>query len=352
MARAPKRWHAALCAMLAACSQGGEALATDRQWLAGEVFLNDTVGASANTTGTTTTAIRTTTPTARHKPCGSETFNLALGRVPTGSSSSPEGGFAGATDGAVADTSWWQAHTAPVLPGSVLRQASAPGFVLEEEERDVGVMGEVYRGVGDYPAFLTIDLDAPAVVSHMVLKGGKPGFRSLWTYRSDDARKWTLVRSESLGGNCEPLAETRHEGWPEPTRFLRIQMQDRCGDTHFGQFTLAEWEVHGWYEEQMALKYVRSWPHCADLGPCFSHKDLADAKAECLAKPACDGLSFSAEVVRGGRGSGCYKTQCTGQAPAPLGRGTHGYWVKRRGCAKPSQPTHVDTALGLEVCGR
>jgi len=80
----------------------------------------------------------------------------------------------------------------------------------------------------------------------------------------------------------------------------------------------------------MVQKYARTWPHCRNLGGCFSFVDLAEAQSACLADEACDGFSFSAASLGGGRGSGCYKTACQDDGNSTYGRGSHGYWVKQR----------------------
>eukprot|EP00439_Symbiodinium_sp_Y106_P002671 s7828_g1.t1 len=146
---------------------------------------------------------------------------------------------------------------------------------------------------------------------------------------------------------------SQHDGWPQETRYVAIELQSRCSGVHHGVFALSEWEILGAPVMDMVPRLWRSWPQCMDLGPCFEFMDLEQAKGKCLADDACDGFSFSARQMHGGRGSGCFKTEC---APAiggdgnarpmtdenstnatdplswyvPFGRGSHGYWAKRR----------------------
>lgn len=198
-------------------------------------------------------------------------------------------------------------------------------------------------------------MGAPAVVTSMSLEGGEPGGQTVKTYRSDDARAWTLLRSDATPSLCAAGGVVEVAGWPEPTRYVAVQMEDRCGGVHHGQFTLAEWSVFGFFRQRMVLEHVKAWPICDNLGPCFVFAELEEAQERCLAEPGCDGFSFSAATVRGGRGSGCYKTRCRKEEGSwsgrGFGRGTHGYWAKRHGCEEPSRASYVDTARGLEVCG-
>lgn len=250
--------------------------------------------------------------------------NIALGRVPTGSSDSYGGRFAGATDGDVGEGGWWRS----------------------DEE--------------DYPSYLVLDLGAPAVVTAMNVTGGEPGFKTLRTYRSDDGRSWTQVQVDKTPLQCLARSTTQHSGWPEWTRYVVIQMEDRCSGVHIGRFSLAEWEVFGNYPATMVRKYTKRWPHCPDLGACFAYADLIDTQAACLANPACDGFSFSAGTIDGGRGSGCFKTSCAGHTDANGGGGagyghsSHGYWAKRHGIAATPNgvPSYQDSRYdGLQVYG-
>jgi len=237
--------------------------------------------------------------------------------VPTGSSFRWDGVFAGATDGAEDPRHWWRAAN------------------------------------GDYPGVLKLDFGAPAIITSMNITGGDAGFKVLLTYRSDDGRTWSLVRQESTPLNCNPGSTTEHEGWVQPTRYVMIQMEERCEGVHnTGSFTVAEWSVFGYFNVRMALQHRRTWPICEDLGPCFTYTRLEAAQASCLADESCDGFSFSSASIAGGRGSGCYKTRCRDHASGRgFGRGTHGYWVKRHGCHSPSTPSYLDQPSGLEVCG-
>lgn len=270
---------------------------------------------SSSTTTTSTTTLTITTTSLRYGQCG-ESTNLALGIVPSGSSDSKEGRFSGATDGRVDPEHWWFAQA------------------------------------DDYPAVLMIDLGAPAVITSMNITGGFAGFKIFKSYRSDDARAWSLVHHEAAYWNCYPGSTTEHRGWAQPTRYVLIQMEDRCGGVHLGRFTVAEWRIFGYYPMRMVQQHRQTWPFCLNLGPCFSYVDLRDAIARCLAQEACDGFSFSAASIDSGRGGGCFKTACSWDDPdREYGRGSHGYWVKRHGCDEPSRPSFIDSVSGLEVCG-
>lgn len=203
----------------------------------------------------------------------------------------------------------------------------------------------------DYPGILILDVGAPAIITSMNITGGDPSFKTLRVYRTDDGRTWSMVRSEATPLNCNAGSTTEHKGWAEPTRYLRIQMEERCSGVADGRFTVAEWRVYGYFMEQMVLRFAKTWPVCENLGPCFSFVDLQDAIATCLANTACDGFSFSAASMKGGRGAGCYKTTCRDASARRYGRGTHGYWAKRHGCTAPSFPSYLDSESGLQLCG-
>lgn len=241
-------------------------------------------------------------------------YDLAAGLVPIGSSSSSLGSFAGAVAGSVEATTWW------------------------------------YSVLNDYPGFLVLDLGAPAEVISMNITGGSPGFKAMRTYCSDDGRNWAQVRYEATLLNCEAGATTEHDGLAEATRYIMIQMEDRCSGVHPGTFTVAEWGVFGRYSDQMVRRYSRMWPQCSDLR-CFSHVELQEARAVCLATPECDGFSFSVATMGGGFGSGCYKASCPNASARAFGRGSHGFWEKRRGGGRPGFPSHVDSTVALEVQG-
>lgn len=244
-----------------------------------------------------------------------ESTNLALGRVPTGSSDSLHAPFAAATDGRLDQGYWWRA------------------------------------AANDYPSFLVLDLGAPAVIVSMHVTGGDSGFKTLKTFRSDDARSWTMVQKDPSNLQCFPNSTTEHSGWQETARYVMIQMEDPCTGIQKGRFSIAEWSVYGFYQDSMVKQFAKMWPHCANLGPCFSYVQLRDAKANCLNDTACDGFSFSNTTMDAGRGSGCYKTSCPATS-VKLGRGSHGYWVKRRQGHLPSLPSYFDKAKsGLESWG-
>jgi len=243
-----------------------------------------------------------------------DVHDLAAGRVPTGSSSSRLGNFAGAVDGRVEAASWWRSAQ------------------------------------DDYPGFLVLDFGAPAIVSSMNITSGSSGFKAMRTYCSDNGRSWVEVRYEATPLNCEAGATTEHDGLAEATRYIMIQMEDRCSGVHPGNFTVAEWGVFGRYSDEMVRRYSRMWPHCDDLR-CFSHVELQEARAVCLATPECDGFSFSSATMDGGFGSGCYKASCPNSSSRDFGRGSHGFWEKRRGGGRPGFPSHVDSSLALEAQG-
>ncbi|CAE8581245.1 unnamed protein product [Polarella glacialis] len=248
-------------------------------------------------------------PVFRWLPCfvffflgSSDADNLVLGRPPYGSSHVYGADFALATDGHLGTE--WRSQT------------------------------------GDYPGHLLVDLGAPCRVAGMRVSGGsKPdgGFRTLKTYHSVDGLSWSLVRRETNAVHCSGGTTSDHAGWTEETRFVLIQMEDRCSGLHFGSVGLAEWQVLGSAVEDMEHRFEKSWPHCSNLGLCFSFVDLDLAKEQCLQAADCDGFSFSVGLVEGGRGSGCYKTACGGSNTSSLGRGSHGYWEKRRSAPLPWQ---------------
>eukprot|EP00931_Biecheleriopsis_adriatica_P011945 TRINITY_DN11303_c0_g1_i1.p1 TRINITY_DN11303_c0_g1~~TRINITY_DN11303_c0_g1_i1.p1 ORF type:complete len:350 (-),score=41.13 TRINITY_DN11303_c0_g1_i1:99-1127(-) len=266
-----------------------------------------------------------------HPPTGSSSSssktvtavqNLAHNRIPFGASETYGAGLTSATDGDL--QSQWR---------------SSPDAHLQRRTT----------------AWLLVDLGAPCRIDGMRIYGGSlsGGFKTLKTYRSLDGLSWYLVRLEG-GSNisevhCGTGKVSEHDGWTEETRYVMIQMANRCVDIHSGSFGLAEWEVLGWPVVDMVPKYAKSWPHCTNLGECFS-LDLSQAKSACLADPDCDGFSFSAGSMNGGRGAGCYKTMCQGKDDRDtgnsssdkstgqfqvFGRGSHGYWEKRRTMPPP-----------------
>jgi len=233
-----------------------------------------------------------------HRSRGGASVNLALGRIPTGSSDSYGASFAGATDGSTERDGWWRASP------------------------------------HDNPSFLVLDLGAPAIISSMNITGGDPSFKMLRTYRSGDGIDWAFVRQEKTPHHCLGGSTTQHTGWKEPTRYIIIQMEDHCSGVHLGHFSLAEWRVYGFYDAGMVQKSSKTWPHCENLGACFEYVDLQAAQATCLADPDCDGFSFSAGSVSQGRGGGCYKTLCKDDGGNGYGYGSHGYWAKQRPSGK------------------
>jgi len=240
---------------------------------------------------------------------------LALEQVAEGSTDSRDARFHGATDGRIELGHWWRA-----------------------------TKGETAR-------WLRLDLGVRSFVWSMTLVGGDPGgFRRLRIYRSTDIEawkggpgySWTFVRDDATPSHCVPGHTSRHEGWPEATRYVMIQFEDHCSGLPSGRFSLAEGEVGGFREPGMVQKYRRAWPiRCLNLwadvaaaddphAACFSYVNLEDAKTACLANRACDGFSFSADLIDGGYGSGCYKTACRSDGGGELGFGTFGYWERRQ----------------------
>jgi len=247
--------------------------------------------------------------------CVHRVFNLALGRVPTGSSDSKGGRFAGLTDGIAAAGHWWRA---------------APG---------------------EYPSWLKVDLGTSSVVTSMRIVGGDPGFQAVkiyrfehasqhegWTEASDVASTWRLVREDGTASHCIAGQTSHHQGWVEATRYVMIQLEHHCSGLPIGRFSIAEWEVIGYHVPKMHRKCAKCWPNCTNLwtsvtpsvdpyARCFSYVDLEDAKARCLGNAACDGFSFSADSIDGGRGDGCYKTACRDWGGI-IKHGVFGYWEK------------------------
>eukprot|EP00928_Gymnodinium_smaydae_P037501 TRINITY_DN26019_c0_g1_i3.p1 TRINITY_DN26019_c0_g1~~TRINITY_DN26019_c0_g1_i3.p1 ORF type:complete len:2828 (-),score=464.29 TRINITY_DN26019_c0_g1_i3:52-8535(-) len=240
--------------------------------------------------------------------------NLALGRVPIGSSDTLGARFAGATDGSTEAGRWW-------------------------------------RGAeGEYPSYLILDLGKRAIVTSMAIVGGDPGFWSMKIYHSLDRDEWrggplfnwSFVRRTDTPLHCAaPGLRTVHEGWPDATRYIAIQMERNCSGIPVGPFSVAEWEVYGYYQEGMVRRYERSWPHCENLWSevsveedphvaCFDGLELETAKQRCLANSECDGFSFQAPFLNGGAGTGCFKTACQAASTSNgIGRGPFGYWEKR-----------------------
>jgi hypothetical protein len=162
--------------------------------------------------------------------CGT---NLALGKVPTGSSESTFGPYAGATDGKFGrmkdkdgQPAWWHA------------------------------------GSADYPSYLVLDLGRPSVITSMDITVGEYGFGSLDIFGSDDSAdsalsfsadgsrlaSWALIRNHADANVCEAGQKATYNGWARPVVSVKIVMKDRCAGHHF---SVVEWEVHSpsllWY---------------------------------------------------------------------------------------------------------
>jgi len=157
--------------------------------------------------------------------------NLAQGIVPSGSSDSKWGRFAGATDG-----------------------------------KNDGVW---HAGNGDYPSSLTLNLGLATSVSGMTLltPAGSPnyGFKSLKIMRSMDGTSWTAVRTDSIS-ECTASRSSFHPGWPEKTKYVKIEMSERCGGAHFA---VVEWQIFG-TQDKCKGKLL---PESNDRFPCDSIKD-------------------------------------------------------------------------------
>eukprot|EP00435_Cladocopium_sp_Y103_P031831 s749_g8.t1 len=162
--------------------------------------------------------------------------NLAQGIVPTGSSDSKWGRFAGATDGKN-DVLW-------------------------------------HAGNGDYPSSLTLNLGVANLglatsVSGMTLltPANSPnyGFKSLKIMRSMDGTSWTAVRTDSIS-QCTAARSSFHPGWPEKTKFVKIEMSERCGGSHFA---VVEWQIFGTQDKCKGSLL----PEGNDRFPCDSIKD-------------------------------------------------------------------------------
>merc|ERR1712118_117204 len=113
------------------------------------------------------------------------------------------------------------------------------------------------------------------------------------------------------------MGTTMHDGWPEATRYVKIQLEMNCTGAPTGPFSIAEWDVYGYYQTGMARKYESTWPHCENLwsdvdveedpqASCFSYTELEDVKKKCLSSVECDGFSFQAGSINGGHGGGCF----------------------------------------------
>jgi hypothetical protein len=97
----------------------------------------------------------------------------------------------------------------------------------------------------------------------------------------------------------------------KPARKLAVDSKPRCN--HKGHC--------------ISKKYERKWPNCVNLR-CFSGIDLEDAKQYCLAEDACHGFAITELAMDGGRGDGCYKTNCTKEDWNGWMFNQDGYWAK------------------------
>lgn len=72
-------------------------------------------------------------------------------------------------------------------------------------------------------------------------------------------------------------------------------------------------------------KYTKKWPHCHNLGGCFSRSTaLETAERMCNAQQLCTGFSFETGVTRGW---GCLK-KCGANEFGGYGANSHDYWMK------------------------
>jgi len=147
----------------------------------------------------------------RPPPPSPPIVELSRGIVPTGSSDSQRWGtYSGASDG-----------------DSSTRWHSADGDYLDG-------------------AHLAIDLGAPKTITSMRLITGKGSlnyaFKSLKISRATDDSTWVTVRTDGPY-QCSAERETEHAGWPEPTRYVKIDLQNICAGGHFA---LQSWDILGY----------------------------------------------------------------------------------------------------------
>lgn len=292
-----------------------------------------------------------------------QVMNLALGRVPFASSETAEGDVSKVTDGDF--ESQWHSRGRDLLE-------PRPDWRLPEhyfvEEPPASVpewrLPSFNMMQGDYPGVLLVDLGAPSRIDNMRLyMSTEPGgFRTLKVYRSLDGLTWLLTREEKSELYCSAGVTGLHPGWPQKTRYVLLEMQDRCSGLHHpGMFSVAEWQIWGSPWVQMIPFLQKSWPECPDLRPCFAYSELEATKRARLADDACDGFSFSSQRMMGGSGSGCLKTHCRGNEEVngtealelpnvPLGRGSFGYWAKRR-WPPPFELQHYQAAFSVQYTG-
>jgi hypothetical protein len=205
--------------------------------------------------------------TACPASCGT---NLALGKVPTGSSESTFGPYAGATDGKF---------------GSMKDKDGQPAWW--------------HAGNGDYPSYLVLDLGRPSVITSMEITVGEYGFGSLSIFGSDDSGtddSWALIRNHADASVCQKGAgqKVTYNGWARPVVSVKIAMADRCAGHHF---SIVEWEVYGLQGHDCTF----SGPHDdAEVSGCSKgceiHATLAAAQAACSVEASCGGITYRAFV--------------------------------------------------------
>lgn len=183
--------------------------------------------------------------------------NLALGRVPFGSAESYAQGFEKVTDGDL--TSQWSSHARPPVTTRPAWRIPEPAFVQAPPVASVATwrLPDFKEMLGDYPGVLLVDLGAPSQIDHMRLYSAVEagGFETLKVYRSVDGLSWPLVRAESNRFHCSPGVMSHHHGWPEETRYVLLEMQDRCSGRHPRD-----------QEDLVLLGFIRSAQECTVPG--------------------------------------------------------------------------------------
>lgn len=102
---------------------------------------------------------------------------------------------------------------------------------------------------GDDDSWLQLDLGGLKVITGMEIKTAPEnsiyGFKRLKTMMSTDGTTWMTIRTEEEGDLpvCANGQVSNHDGWSTPTRYVKIQMLERCGGDHYA---LSEWEVMGY----------------------------------------------------------------------------------------------------------
>lgn len=157
-----------------------------------------------------------------YKESAASAVNIALRREVSGSSDSGWGRFPGATDGDY--DNHWHAGSGDRSVGSWLSVDLIREFTI------TGMSLEIPKHSGNYNA------------------------RKITTYRLE-SEQWILVRTENFP-DARPGRRTLHAGWDEPTRSIKIELNDRVGGDFFA---LSEWEVYGyetstWPTEKTSLK--------------------------------------------------------------------------------------------------